>query len=191
MVKPIFFRRFGRAKLLTLLMGGLTLTLGQPAFAGEDILVIKNGDRMTGEIKKLVGGDLHFDADYGESIFVIDWGEVERIESEENFIFETSTGRRYDGSFGTDPDNPEVILIAEDTGEVSVPASEIVAIQPVEKDFLGRLGFDVAFGYSFTKANSTQQVNLRSSVSYLEEKWLAEGRFDTLRNLTDAAPNTR
>jgi putative salt-induced outer membrane protein YdiY len=172
-------------------VGAFVLALGRPAFSDEDVLVIKNGDRMTGEVDKLAGGDLHFDADYGESLFVIDWAEVERIESKENFVFETSRGRRYSGSFRTDPDNPEMIFIAADTGEVSVPASEIVSILPVETDFLGRLGFDVAFGYSFTKANSTQQINLRSSASYLEEAWQAEGRFDTLRNLTDTASNTR
>ena len=45
------------------------------ASAGEDVLVLKNGDHLTGEIKKLVGGDIHIDADYGENIFIIDWGE--------------------------------------------------------------------------------------------------------------------
>ena len=186
-----FNDRVRRLTMTSLMAAALTLVLGAPAFAAEDVVVLKNGDRIVGEIKKLTGGDLHIDPDYAESIFVIDWAQVERIESKANYVFETSRGQRLSGSFKTDPDNPEAVLIAEDTGEVSVPASEIVSIQPVETNFLGRIGLDVSFGYSFTKANSTQQLNLRSSVNYLEENWAAQARFDTLQNLTDTSPDTK
>jgi hypothetical protein len=175
-----------------LIVAALTFLPSQPVLAAEDVVVLKNGDRIIGEIKKLVGGDLHIDPDYAESIFVIDWAEVERIEGKEHYVLQTSRGQRFSGSFKTDPDHPENILVAEDTGEqVSVPASEVVAIETVESDFLGRLGIDVSFGYSFTKANDTQQLNLRSVANYRADNWLTQANFDALWNATDTAPNTR
>lgn len=53
----------------------------------------------------------------------------------EDYVFETSTGHRYSGSLTTDPGNPEMILIAQDTGEVDVPAVEIVALSPFKTKF--------------------------------------------------------
>jgi hypothetical protein len=51
-------------------------------FMVADVLILKNGDRITGKIKTLSNGDLEIDPPYGENIFVIDWNEVERIETE-------------------------------------------------------------------------------------------------------------
>lgn len=107
------------------------------ASAGEDILVLKNGDHLTGEIKKLVGGDIHIDADYGENIFIIDWGEVERVESKSHYVFETSTGHRYAGSLQTDPEDPTMVVISEASGDVEVPAVELVAMSPFRHQILG------------------------------------------------------
>ena len=159
--------------------------------SAQDVLVLKNGDRLTGEVKKLSGGDLHFDTDYAESVFVIDWGQVERVETAERYVFETSVGMRLAGSFKTDPEDPDSVVIAADSGEVRVPSVELVSVEPVETDFLGRIGVGVDFGYTFTKANNNQQLTLRSNVSYTEENWIGNAGFDTLQNLLDIADDTR
>jgi len=83
-------------------------------FMVADVLILKNGDRITGKIKKLNNGDLEIDPPYGENIFIIDWNEVERIESERNFIAQTSGGEYVTGSVRTDPENMNRLLIEGD-----------------------------------------------------------------------------
>jgi hypothetical protein len=69
----------------------------------QDVVFLKNGDRITGDIKKLTQADLHIDPSYGENVFIIDWNEVEKIESVSEFIAETSDGERLTGTVKTDP----------------------------------------------------------------------------------------
>src|SRR5688572_27122631 len=47
----------------------------------DDVVVMKNGDRLTGEIKRLEEGKLIFSASYIASDVVLDWTNVERLES--------------------------------------------------------------------------------------------------------------
>ncbi len=77
------------------------------------VLILKNGDRITGKIKKLNNGDLETDPPYGENIFVIDWNEVERIESERNFVVQTSGGEYVTGSVRKDPENANQLLVGQ------------------------------------------------------------------------------
>jgi hypothetical protein len=41
-------------------------------FAGMDEVILRNGDRITGEIEKLNNGNLEIDADYGDSNFIVE-----------------------------------------------------------------------------------------------------------------------
>ena len=166
------------------------LGLAGSASAGEDILVLKNGDHLTGEIKKLVGGDIHIDADYGENIFIIDWGKVERVESKSHYVFETSTGHRYAGSLKTDPEDPTMVVISEVAGDVEVPAVEVVTMAPFDTKFWDRVSLNLDFGYSLTKANNTQQLSMSSYVKYLEQNWAVDGGFNTIQSIVDLGPST-
>ncbi len=87
----------GRLRRAGLLLFTVTVASSAMAFA-EDVIVLKNGDRISGEVKKLENGDVHIDADYGQNIFIIDWEEVERIEiptaSPAHFSVVTSSGDR-------------------------------------------------------------------------------------------------
>src|SRR5688500_8663285 len=52
----------------------------------DDVVILKNGDRMTGEIKGLQSGELRFKADYMAEAVRLDWSKVERIESKSTFM---------------------------------------------------------------------------------------------------------
>ena len=70
----------------------LALTLPSLGLAADSVVVLKNGDRISGEIRKIEAGELHIDPDYGKNVFRIDWDEVERVEGNKNSIIETSQG---------------------------------------------------------------------------------------------------
>lgn len=51
-----------------------------------DVVVLKNGDRLTGEIKGLQRGELRIKSDYMAEAVRLDWTKVERLESKSTFM---------------------------------------------------------------------------------------------------------
>jgi hypothetical protein len=78
--------------------------LPAPLLAADDVVIMKNGDRITGTVKKLNNGNLEIDPPYTGTNFIVEWKNVERIESTANFIVQTSDGDYVTGSVRTDPD---------------------------------------------------------------------------------------
>src|SRR5688500_19290950 len=52
----------------------------------DDVVVLKNGDRLTGEIKGLQRGELRIKSDYMAEAVRLDWTKVERLESKSTFM---------------------------------------------------------------------------------------------------------
>jgi len=61
----------------------------------DDVVVLKNGDRMTGEIKGLQRGELKFKADYMAEAVRLDWTRIERIESKSTFLISLVDGQLF------------------------------------------------------------------------------------------------
>ena len=97
------------------------------SFAGEDVVILKNDDRITGEVQKLELGELYFDPDYGNGVFRFDWEDVKRIESTETFIARTSSGSRVVGSIQNDPNDSSRILI--ETEEETIQLEQMVLVK--------------------------------------------------------------
>jgi putative salt-induced outer membrane protein YdiY len=157
----------------------------------EDVIVLKNGDRISGEVKKLENGDVHIDAGYGENIVIIDWEQVERIESPQRFAVVTSGGDRLSGSIRTDPEASTQVLVEGQGATLSFEHSELVSLTPIDAGFWGRFGTSVDFGLSLTKANETKQFNTRATVSYLTDDWSLEGNVDSLFNTRQNVEDTK
>jgi hypothetical protein len=159
--------------------------------AGDDILILKNGDRITGKIKKLEQGNIHIDADYGDNVFIIEWEQVERVRSSQNFVVLTSKGRRLGGSIQTDPADASRIIIEDERQATPIEQERMVHIRPVDEGFWGRFGASIDFGLNLTKANETKQFNTRASVSYWADTWSLDGSVNTLINTRQLAPETK
>ena len=57
-----------------------------------DVIVMKNGDRITCEIKSLEDGVLYVKLDYADGTISLQWSKVARIESKRLFIVKTQQG---------------------------------------------------------------------------------------------------
>jgi len=79
------------------------LLLSLPLFAREktDVLVMKNGDRLTGEIKGLDQGVLYVSFDYILGTSSVQWSKVAHLESKQLFIVKTADGSVYTGTLST------------------------------------------------------------------------------------------
>src|ERR1700746_1923660 len=63
----------------------------------DDVVVMNNGDRFTGEIKSLAYGELIFKSDYMADSTHLDWKKVKTLQSKDTFIVTLSNGDRLTG----------------------------------------------------------------------------------------------
>ncbi len=79
------------------------LLLVAPLLAREstDVIVMKNGDHLTGEIKSLSGGVLYISMNYILGTSEVQWSKVDHIESKQLFLVKTEGGTVYSGSLST------------------------------------------------------------------------------------------
>ena len=79
------------------------LLAAAPVFARKstDVIVMKNGDRMTGQVKSLNAGILSVSLDYVNGTISVDWSEVAHLESSQLFVVLTQGGSPYEGTLVT------------------------------------------------------------------------------------------
>ena len=138
-----------------------------PAAADEDVVIMRNGDRLTGELKSLERGKLRFDTSATGTI-PIEWDEVDFLSSGQNVQVETEAGVRYLGHLQRASDKQQVIVVT-DEGPISLDASHVVLMTPIEEKGIERLDVDVTAGYSFAKASEVQQFHLGVDADFRTE----------------------
>jgi len=148
--------------LLLLILATLSLpTLAAPK---TDIIVFKNGDKLTGEIKSLMRGRLNFNTDATGTIS-IEWAEISRIESLQNIQVETNTGTRYFGHL--EPSEEEdVVVINTGNGLQTIDDASVILMTPIEDKGIGAFDIDLTLGYNFAKAGGVTQGNVGIDVDY-------------------------
>jgi hypothetical protein len=154
----------------------------------NDVVVLTNGDRIKGEIKKLDKEKLIVETDYSDEDFKIKWEKVAKVESDRTFLVETFDGLRTGGSITADKTDPKVTLVGT-ASKMTLP--QIATIRPYEQSFWSRFdaGFDV--GYSMTKANATKQLTANSNIVYTTEKSISTLAASIFFNEQGEAAQTR
>ena len=135
----------------------------------SDIVVMDNGDRNTGEIKKLEFGVLYLKSDRVADTLKLDWERVVRVQSIARYEFETQFREFFIGTIVADP-NQETprgqLKILLDTGtEVDLIIREIISIREMGRSFFSRINLNLDAGASFTSANKRTQSNINASMS--------------------------
>ena len=59
----------------------------------QDTVIMKNGDRLTGEVKRLEQGILYIETDYFSGSVGVDWLQVEKVENKATFQIALSDGK--------------------------------------------------------------------------------------------------
>ena len=173
------------------------LLLATPAFARQstDIVVMKNGDRLTGEIKGLNAGVLYMSMDYILGTSSVDWSKVSHLESKQLFLVKAEDGSVYTGTLNTTDTpggRPMEITVAEASTSKVIPRAQIVQMDMTSTRFYQRFNGDFNTGIIYSKGNQSTQYNLSSEVAYPRERWSAGASFDsTLSASTGASASTR
>ena len=163
-----------------------------------DLVVLPNGDRITGTVKFLERGRLSYSTDHLQRIS-IDWTQITRISSIHLFDFELSNSNHLFGSIDEGPEDGQMVIVS-DSIRVTVRIRDVVRIEPLYSVFWDRFtGSSIEAGVDFTKANLQRLWNLSTQLKYRTRKWLLtfdgssylnvqEGRESTNRNSASLTP---
>ena len=140
-----------------------------------DIVWMSNGDRLTGEIKQLEHGKLRLSTDLLGEVS-IEWDEISRIDSDYEFQFERTDGKRFTGAINPTP-TQQMISLKRDETTIEFAHDKVVRISQIEDGFWERLNGSLSFGYSFTKASDVAQSNLAFRATHRTEirSWTLDG----------------
>lgn len=157
----------------------VAVTLGlvsvNPLFAKrkDDVVIMNNGDRFTGEIKELRYGELIFQSDYMKDSVHLDWKRVQALQSKDTFIVELSDGERVTGTIGkvgTSKGANHDFEIAASGNSFSVSPSDVISIGQREASFWNQLTGSVNYGFGFASGNNSTNSSLGADVAYRTDK---------------------
>ena len=157
-----------RASLLALLLFAGTRV---PSAQKVDTLTFSNGDRVTGEIKRLSRGQLEYSTSPMGTVSA-KWTHVVRIESPRYFELTMRSGYRHYGALRAAPDTGHVIVSVAQFAD-TVRLDSIVNIVPIGQGFVRRVNGYLDLGLTFAKANRNTQFSLGAEATYRPRGWLA------------------
>jgi hypothetical protein len=156
-----------------------------------DLIVMKNGDHFSCEIKKLQEGVLYTGLDYVDGTISVDWSKVARVESTQLFLVHTQSGAVYTGSLktpATPADQPVKIEVVEEAAQAqALPQPMIIRMEQLSEAFWRRFSVSLNSGTIFSKANKNVQYNFGSQISYRRERWSAVANYTSALSSSEGA----
>lgn len=174
----------------------IVASLCSPLYAKrKDVVVMKNGDRLTGEVKKLEHGQLFIEVEYvaGETV-AVDWLQVARLESVARYRARLENGTQLTGIIEKVPaeEAPDGDFRIEEPGaKVRVAAAEVVEIQLQKRSFWRQLKGSVDVGQSYTSGNGQLTLNLDLAGKYTSPKYMLDSYFTSSLSGQSGSSKTR
>jgi len=165
------FRRFNICsfkKILLLLLFVPTLSFAQKT----DVIVLFNGDKITGEIKEMQTGLLELSTNNLSTVY-IEWDKITEIHTDKIFEVELTDGRIFYGSFQPS-EKKGMIILKGVTLENELFLIYIIRITPIKESFWDILDGYIKFGISFTKSNRVGELSFGADVIYTTKSQRSE-----------------
>jgi Protein of unknown function, DUF481 len=174
------------------------LLVAAPLLAREktDVLIMKNGDRMTCQVKGLTGGVLYVSFDYIDGTTSVQWSKVAHLESKQLFIVKTEDGSVYTGRLST-PETPagqpvKIEVVETPEHEVELERTQIIKLAETSDRFWQRFNGEISSGIIYSKGNQSTQYNFGADAAYVRERWNAAADLSSsLSSSTGASVSTR
>ena len=186
-------KRLCRVVSITVLI--LFVVLTALAKEKDDVVVLKNGDRLTGEIKGLQSGELRVKADYMAEAVRLDWAKVERLESKSTFMIWLVDGKLVTNVMRLLPTNSGEVanfIIGNADQTIKVNQLDVIRIAPADRQFWKRLEGSIDFGFSFTSGNDQYQTQLAATTTYRTGRHSFTASVDSaLSGQTEGTSQTR
>lgn len=177
--------RFRDSRYPVLVLVLVLSILGSPLARAQrertDVILLDNGDRVTGEIEHLEHGLLRVRTDFMGRVD-IEWENVEQVTSNYLFEVELSNGERHFGSI-LPSDDKQYLDVTGEAGPVRLGRMSVVRIAQLENRFLQRWDGSLDVGFSFLRANRSSTFNLGFQGGYRLPAHLTNVRLDS--NVSD------
>jgi hypothetical protein len=165
----------------------------------SDVVVVRNGDRLKGEIKSLKYGRVRLGTDAMGTID-IEWPDVVGVSSPQLFTIESAEGQVLVGSFATTKDSTRILIQQGPTVSMEVALADISRFDQLETGFWNRIDGSVSFGFDYEKSTDLALMRTRFDSQYRNPTMLLglkasadlsrTGADDTKENLS-ASSNMR
>ncbi len=134
----------------------LAIAISTPTIAAADILYLKNGDRITGEIKRIWDDEVTIEPEYSDE-FQVDLPLVARIESDREFEIEMPDGTDVVAEMrGTDEAGNQLLVIGGES--IAVPLGELREVDEPDDYY----DWEVLLDYSLSVSDgNTDSLNSR------------------------------
>jgi hypothetical protein len=175
----------GHAVTIRAIILSSTLLFSLPMFAqgNSDVIVMKNGDRFTCEIKGLSAGVLSVKLSYVDGTISVQWSQVAHLDSNRLFLVQTESGAVYTGKLSTSGESNDppiqIQLAAAPEREVEIPQRRIIKLSQTSESFWHRFDGAVNTGLLYSKGNESIQYNVSSQVEYSRERWSSQASFNS------------
>lgn len=140
--------------------------------ARTDVVVLINGDDVTGEVESLEFGELRYSTDSMGTVS-IDWEDIVSLTSDRSLQVEVTSGTRYFGNLLPAGDD-NMIAVGRGENVQELDKSTIVRITPIETDekIWQRLEGSIKFGFDTDKASAVASGYLNANVRYRARTYL-------------------
>ena len=155
-----------------------------------DTVMMRNGDRIIGEIKTLDHGTLTYKTDDVGTV-MIKWDKIARVVSPRYFEVEDNTGRRYYGNLQPAlQDGRMVVAITSFVDTLNI--QQVVRIYPLGQSFLARVDGHLNLNLTFQRANRLRSLNTDFEAEYRTRVRLTRLRSNLyFQNQEDAEGTSR
>jgi hypothetical protein len=171
--------------LIALLLALCLTSTDALATRKTDIVYLKNGDKITGEFKELVQGELKLSTEEMGSVY-IKWNGIARIESDKYIEMELRDGTRVFGQLPPDMNDSEEILSIKTLKEEPyiINMSDVVRAEQIKvnESFWERLDGHLKLGLNYTQASDVLTWNFDGDARYRTQQHVTALSFDS--NLT-------
>jgi putative salt-induced outer membrane protein YdiY len=150
-----------------------------------DVVVLINGDKITGEIKSLQYNQLKLSTEHMGTIY-IEWDKIASLSTSQYLLLERTDGTRYYGQLvaGEKADSTLRVRLTTDKPPEAVEMAVIVRAQPIEGGaVIDRLDGYVSAGFDVAKANNRTSIDLAGGLS--SRTRVRAWALDASVNLTD------
>jgi putative salt-induced outer membrane protein YdiY len=172
-----------RVAFAVIFSGLLCLSSARPSHAKvsrHDTIIMKNGDRLTGEVKRLEMGVLYVQTDYFSGSVGVDWLQVEKVDSKATFQIVLSSGKRITGSISkvaAEKAPGKDLIVSAEGVEVPMPGTDVVQIESQKQTFWRQLKGSIDLGYNYTSGNGQSSLNSSANAEYPTVNWSAGASY--------------
>lgn len=152
-----------------------------------DVIILTNGDRLTGEIKGVSHGKLDYLTDDAGRPS-IEWEKVARVTSVHSFEVEIRSGLKYFGRLAPSDRDGALVVVGARTDTLRI--TSVVLINQLGASFLRRTKAYLDVGFTFAKANLATTLSVDGQMDYRGPRYGGLFSFESYVQGQEESPTT-